>query len=265
VTLFYIILTKYLIQKEMSVTQYLNVLIENDHFAKNVYIIASIHATRINTASYIKIMEKIIISSIVLNFVLYIGHYLNEATASNNNNVISSRFYRNIGQFYNSPSSIIRISVMDMGRYDMEIAAVQCIASCTTQSPSNCVAVNFSAKDAACQLLSRQPNLTSNTKIEHDDEWILYTEKRLLETYWVDIPGACIAGYNHRKINSVTTIDACKKLCENEKEFECWSIDYEAEYERCLLSEKSSRNNPISNPCYMSGYTYAERSIEDNS
>ncbi|CAH1798154.1 unnamed protein product [Owenia fusiformis] len=62
----------------------------------------------------------------------------------------------------------------------MEMAAVQCLITCGKQTCSpKCVAVNFNTENATCELLSAQPNSTSDPHIIRDDEWVLYTEKRL--------------------------------------------------------------------------------------
>ncbi|CAH1776485.1 unnamed protein product, partial [Owenia fusiformis] len=80
-----------------------------------------------------------------------------------------------------------------------------------------------------------------------------------IDSHWRDITGACIESNNNRIIDSVGTMDDCKKLCENEEDFECRSIDYHACDRRCQLSVKYSGNNPIKDPCHAGPkWNYAE-------
>ncbi|CAH1799242.1 unnamed protein product [Owenia fusiformis] len=80
---------------------------------------------------------------------------------------------------------------------------------------------------------------------------------------WVDIPGACLYMNNKRIIKSVDTMDACKILCEDESEFTCMSVDYNAGAKQCQLQEKYSGNNPINDPCHAGpAWSYTEISVE---
>ncbi|CAH1799273.1 unnamed protein product, partial [Owenia fusiformis] len=90
-----------------------------------------------------------------------------------------------------------------------------------------------------------------------------FEQKIELNENWVDTPGACIKNFNNRIIKPVNTMDACKKRCEDETAFRCWSIDYNAGASQCQLSERYSGNNPISDPCHAGPqWSYAEIFIE---
>ena len=88
---------------------------------------------------------------------------------------------------------------------------------------------------------------------------VVGTWKRRTIENWTPVLSACIKGKNN-KILTTNTIDECKHACETELGFQCLSIDYKGT--ECHLStyNKLSAGREYSQPCYISGFQYAELS-----
>ena len=71
---------------------------------------------------------------------------------------------------------------------------------------------------------------------------------------------ACIKGHNN-KAASTPSIEDCIKLCQDEKTFQCVSVDYYPAGKSCQLStmNKDSAGSCYTAPCYYSGWLYAEQ------
>ncbi|CAH1780726.1 unnamed protein product [Owenia fusiformis] len=183
-------------------------------------------------------MDNVLIILIVSINMLFIGLDYIGAISSYG---VSYKHYRKNGQFYNFSRSSISRSVMEFGRYDMEIAAIQCLLSCGNAAGSpKCVAVNFNTENATCELLSTQPNTTFDLHIISDAKWVLYTEKYLIaqNPAMVTTDGRCGPEFNNREcpIDSIIPrwahVSPCCSLsgwC-GDTEMHCNGIDYRKIY-----------------------------------
>ncbi|CAH1781170.1 unnamed protein product [Owenia fusiformis] len=80
---------------------------------------------------------------------------------------------------------------------------------------------------------------------------------------WVVISGACLPGFNNKIIEDIESLARCKRKCEIQTTFICRSVEYSESNEKCILSTEHSGTQSISNPCGVSSYDYAERSLTD--
>ena len=73
---------------------------------------------------------------------------------------------------------------------------------------------------------------------------------------WADsVENFCISGQDKKQLSNVD-IDACKKACEDETGFNCYSIDYKASTKDCWLQSKDRYSTKLS---ACNTYTYHER------
>ena len=71
---------------------------------------------------------------------------------------------------------------------------------------------------------------------------------------------ACIKGHNN-KAASTPSIEDCIELCQDEKSFQCVSIDYNPTGKNCQLStlNMDSAGSYYTAPCHFPGWLYAEQ------
>lgn len=77
---------------------------------------------------------------------------------------------------------------------------------------------------------------------------------------WTPVTNACIRGYNSLILDRDFSLEDCKDRCQAQFDFECRSIEYDAQGRRCVLSGGNSSSSNYVEPCYIEGWTYTELS-----